>query len=133
MILSVTKLATALPFVVRLYVHSIEVSRIEVSAFGIIHPSNFIPCLWRLRTCLYPPVKVCPYRCHFSVKLGALLGCAVEDILVNAEDCLVNPRVDLIKLDNMYERLDVRPFALSCITGVFVCERPELSSSTGKL
>jgi hypothetical protein len=82
---------------------------------------------------LYPPVKVCPYRCHFSVKLGALLGCAVEDILVNAEDCLVNPRVDLIKLDNMYERLDVRPFALSCITGVFVCERPELSSSTGKL
>ncbi len=57
----------------------------------------------------------------------------MEYVLVDPEDCLVNARVDLIKLDDVYERLDVRPFALSWITSLFVCERPELPSSAWKL
>jgi hypothetical protein len=45
----------------------------------------------------------------------------------------VDTRVDLIKLDDVYERLDVRPFALSWITSLFVRERPELSPGAWKL
>lgn len=115
------------------YLHAIKVSGIKVSALGVVHPRDLVPCLWRLGTCLYPLVKVSSYRGHFPVKLGTLLGRATQYILVDTEHCLLDARVDLIKLDDVYERLDVRPFTLSRVTSLFVCESPELSSGTWKL
>lgn len=103
-----------------MYVHAIEVSCVEVSTFGVVHPRNLVSCLWRLGTGLYPLIEICSYHGHLLVKLGALLGCAIQYVLVDAEDCLVDARVDLVKLDDVYKRLDVRPFALSWITRLFV-------------
>lgn len=90
-----------------MYVHAVEVSCVEVSALGIVHPRNLVPCLWRLGTCLYPLVEISSYCGHLPVKFGTLLGRAIQYILVDAEDCLVDARVDLVKLDDVYERLDV--------------------------
>lgn len=116
-----------------MYIHAIEISCVEVRALGIVHPGDLVSCLWRLGTGLYPPIEICSDRGHFVVKFGALLRRAVENVSVNAEDCLVDSRIDLVKLDDVYERLDVRPFALSRITGLFVSESPELTSGTWKL
>lgn len=132
-VLPVMKSVTASPLVPEIYVHAIKVPGIKVRAFRVIHPRNLVPCLWSLGTCLYPLIEIASYRCHLPVKFSALLGRAIQYILVDAEDCLVDARVDLVKLDNVYERLDIRPFALSRVTSLFVCERPKLSSGTWKL
>jgi len=121
------------PLVPKIYLHAIKVPGIKVSALGIVHPRNLVPCLWRLGARLYPLIEIASYRCHLPVKFGMLLGRAIQNVLVDTEDCLVDARVDLVKLDDVYERLDIRPFALSRVTSLFVCERPELSSSTWKL
>lgn len=133
MVLPVEKLVRASHFVLTIYVHAVEVSCVEVSALGIVHPRNLVPCLWRLGARLYPLIEIASYRCHLPVKFGTLLGCAIQNILIDAEDCLVDARVDLVKLDDVYERFDIRPFALSRVTSLFMCERPELSPSTWKL
>lgn len=133
MVLPVTGSVRASSLLPTRYIHAIKVSRVKIRAFGIVHPSDFVSCLWCLGTRLYPLVEVCPYCGHLSIELSTLFGRAIEDVLVHAEDCLVDPRVDLVELDNMYERFDVRPFALGWVTRLLVCECPELSSGTWKL
>lgn len=133
MVLTVTKLVIASSFVLTIYVHAIKVSRIKVSALRVVHPRDLVSCLGRLGTCLYPLIKVCSNRGHLPVKLGALLGRAIEYVLVDAEDRLVDARIDLVQLDDVYERLDIRPFALRWITRLLVCECPELASGAWKL
>lgn len=90
MILPVAKLVIASSFVLTIYVHAIKVSRIKISALGVVHPRDLVPCLGRLGACLYPLVKVCSYRGHLPVKLVALLGRAIEYVLVDTENRLVD-------------------------------------------
>lgn len=133
MVLPVKESAKAASYLPTTYVHAIEVPRIKVCAFRVVHPSDLVASLWRLRTCLYPLVKISSNYRHLVIKLGTLFGRAIEDVSVNTEDCLVDSRIDLIELDYVDEGLDVRPFALSWVTRFLVCERPKLPSSTWKL
>jgi hypothetical protein len=115
------------------YSHAIKVSCVKISAFGIVHPSDLVPVLRRLRADLYPLVKIRPYGCHFLIKLDALLGHTIEDVLVDPKDCFMDSRIDLVELDDVYEGLNVRPLALSWVTSLFVSKSPELTSGAWEL
>jgi len=58
---------------------------------------------------------------------------AVEDIFVDSEHGFVNSGVDLIKLYDVDERLDIGPVTLGWVSWFFVSKRPELAARTWKL
>jgi hypothetical protein len=113
MVLATRELASRLRLLSRILIwnsHSVEVTSIEVNALWIVHPR--IPALFgRLRAVLDPVIQICSDGTHLSIQLGALLGCTVDDVLVNTENCLVGTRLYSLQLDYVYERLYIGPLA----------------------
>lgn len=94
--------------------HAIEVAGVKKCALRIVHPGDLVTLFGSLGTSTHPVVKVSSDCSHLPVKFRAVR--AIEDVFVHAEDHFVGPRVNLVKLDNMYERCDIRPCALGRIT-----------------
>lgn len=82
---------------------------------------------------LHPLIQIYLDGGHFAVTLGLLLSCAMQNVFVNTKDDLVNARMNSIKLDDMYERFDIRPDALSLITRLVKGQRPKLTCRTREL
>lgn len=116
-----------------LSIHSVEIARIQVCALRIVHPSNFVVFFGSLRIFSHPIIKVGSDRSHLLIKLSMIFDSAVEDIFVDAEHGFVDSGVDLIKLYDVDERLDIGPVTLGWVSWLFVSKCPELAASTWKL
>lgn len=62
-----------------------------------------------------------------------IFSSAVEDVFVDAEYGFVDPGVDLIKLYDVDERLNVGPVTLGWVSWFSVSKRPELAARTWEL
>jgi hypothetical protein len=82
--------------------HSVKVAGIEISALWVVHPCALVPVFGSLGAVSHPFIQVGSNRRHLTVEFGTLLRCSFEDVSVDAEDCVVGPRVDLVELDHVY-------------------------------
>jgi hypothetical protein len=115
------------------YLHSIEVARIKIGTFRIVHPRCLVFLFRTLRRSPEPLVKVCSHRGHLSVEFSSVLRGSTKDILVDAKNCFVDTRLDFLEFDNVNERFNVRPLVLVCIGGFLVRQTPEFETCTRKL
>ena len=87
--------------------HSVEVAGIEVSALRVVHPRYLVSIFGSLRAGPHPIIEISSNGSHLPVEFRALLNRSFEDVSVDAEDCLMGPRIDLVELDDVYEWFDI--------------------------
>lgn len=134
MVLSADQLANVKTlFGLCLSIHPVEIAGIKICALRIIHPGDFVVLLRSLRAFLHPGIKIGSDRSHLLIELSMIFSCAIEDVFVDAEHDFVDSGVDLIKLYNVNERLDIGPVTLGWVSRFPVSERPKLAASAWKL
>ena len=97
-----------------------------VSTFRIIHPRNLLGVLGRSGNRLEPLIQTRSDIRHLVVQLRPLCGRTGQDIFVDAEDGLVDARLDALEFDDVDEWLDVGPGTdVGLLWGIFMRQVPE--------